>query len=131
VYLPTGTIKVGIMNKKPTHLVFQASKNITIPKIVHILVEFLKTFKRSIAMGKHKNENQIVAILKEAKAGVVVKDICCRYGVVNSTFYKFTIMYKKLGVWCKALLLKSKKYLAVSAEIEPIDYSVIGSYISS
>ena len=39
-------------------------------------------------MSKRKNENQIVAILKEAEAGVTVKDICRKYEVASSAFYK-------------------------------------------
>lgn len=38
-------------------------------------------------------ESQIVAILKEAKAGMPVKDICRKYGIGNSTFYKWREKY--------------------------------------
>ena len=38
-------------------------------------------------------ESQIVAILKEADAGMAVKDICRKYGVANSTFYKWREKY--------------------------------------
>ena len=44
-------------------------------------------------MSKRKNENQIVAILKEADAGMAVKDICRKYGVASSTFYKWREKY--------------------------------------
>ncbi|MCO6546377.1 MAG: transposase [Gilliamella sp.] len=33
-------------------------------------------------------EHQIVAILKEAEAGIPVKELCREYGMENSTFYK-------------------------------------------
>jgi putative transposase len=33
-------------------------------------------------------EHQIVAILKEAEAGILVKELCCKYDMGNSTFYK-------------------------------------------
>jgi putative transposase len=33
-------------------------------------------------------EHQIVAILKEAEAGILVKELCCNYGMGNSIFYK-------------------------------------------
>lgn len=38
-------------------------------------------------------ESQIVAILKEAKAGMPVKEICRKYGISNSTFYKWHEKY--------------------------------------
>jgi putative transposase len=38
-------------------------------------------------MSKRMTESQIVAILKEAEAGMPVKDICRKYGIGNSTFY--------------------------------------------
>jgi putative transposase len=41
-------------------------------------------------------EHQIVAILKEAKAGIPVKELCRKYGMGNSTFYKWR---EKYGVW--------------------------------
>lgn len=44
-------------------------------------------------MSKRMNETQIVAILKEADAGMAVKDICRKYGVANSTFYKWREKY--------------------------------------
>lgn len=44
-------------------------------------------------MTKRMTESQIVAILKEAEAGISVKDICRRYGIGNSTFYKWREKY--------------------------------------
>ncbi|OCG32989.1 transposase [Gilliamella sp. Fer2-1] len=38
-------------------------------------------------------EHQIVAILKEAEAGVPVKELCRKYGIGNSTFYKWREKY--------------------------------------
>jgi putative transposase len=38
-------------------------------------------------------ESQIVGILKEAEAGMPVKDICRKYGIGNSTFYKWRERY--------------------------------------
>lgn len=38
-------------------------------------------------------ESQIVAILKEAEAGMLMKDICRKYGIGNSTFYKWREKY--------------------------------------
>ena len=34
-------------------------------------------------------EHQIVSILKEAEAGIPVKELCRKYGMGNSTFYKW------------------------------------------
>jgi putative transposase len=33
-------------------------------------------------------EHQIIAILKEAEAGITIKELCCKYGMGNPTFYK-------------------------------------------
>ena len=44
-------------------------------------------------MTKKKTESQIVAILKEADAGVSVQDICRQHGVAPSTFYKWREKY--------------------------------------
>lgn len=44
-------------------------------------------------MSKRMTESQIVAILKEAEAGMPVKDICRQYGIGNSTFYKWREKY--------------------------------------
>ncbi|SCB91928.1 transposase [Gilliamella intestini] len=38
-------------------------------------------------------EHQIVAILKEAEAGIPVKELCRKYGMGNSTFYKWRDKY--------------------------------------
>ena len=44
-------------------------------------------------MSKRMTESQNVAILKEAEAGMPVKDICRKYGIGNSTFYKWREKY--------------------------------------
>ena len=44
-------------------------------------------------MSKRMTESQIVAILKEAEADMPVKDICRKYGIGNSTFYKWREKY--------------------------------------
>ena len=38
-------------------------------------------------------EHQIVAILKEAEAGIPVKELCRKYGMGNSNFYKWREKY--------------------------------------
>ena len=42
---------------------------------------------------KKMTEHQIVAILKEAEAGIPVKELCRNYGMGNSTFYKWWEKY--------------------------------------
>jgi putative transposase len=37
--------------------------------------------------------HQIVAILKEAEASIPVKEFCRKYGMGNSTFYKWRNKY--------------------------------------
>lgn len=44
-------------------------------------------------MSKRKTESQIVAILKEAEVGMPIKDLCRKYGIGNSTFYKWREKY--------------------------------------
>ncbi|OCG16629.1 transposase [Gilliamella sp. WF3-4] len=44
-------------------------------------------------MMKKMTEHQIVAILKEAQAGIPVKELCRKYGMGNSTFYKWREKY--------------------------------------
>ena len=38
-------------------------------------------------------ETQIVAILKEADAGMKVKDLCRKYGMSDATYYKWKSKY--------------------------------------
>ncbi|OCG31328.1 transposase [Gilliamella sp. HK2] len=42
---------------------------------------------------KKMTEHQIVAILTEAEAGIPVKELCRKYGMGNSTFYKWREKY--------------------------------------
>ena len=45
-------------------------------------------------MKKSKySESQIVAILKEADAGMLVKDICRKYGISSPTYYSWKSKY--------------------------------------
>ena len=44
------------------------------------------------------NESQIVGILKEADSGVMVKDICRKYGISDATYYKWKSKYGGLEV---------------------------------
>ena len=38
-------------------------------------------------------ETQIVSILKEADAGLPAKELCRKYGIASSTFYKWKSKY--------------------------------------
>ncbi|PIT53826.1 transposase [Snodgrassella alvi] len=42
---------------------------------------------------KKITEHQIVSILKEVEAGIPVKELCRKYGMGNSTFYKWRDKY--------------------------------------
>jgi len=45
-------------------------------------------------MKKSKyTESQIVAILKEADAGMMVKDVCRKYGISSPTYYTWKSKY--------------------------------------
>jgi len=43
-------------------------------------------------------ESQIVGILKEADSGVLVKDVCRKYGISDATYYKWKSKYGGLEV---------------------------------
>ena len=44
-------------------------------------------------MSKRMTESQIVAMLKEVEAGIPIKELCRKYHVGNSTFYKWRAKY--------------------------------------
>lgn len=44
------------------------------------------------------SESQIVGILKEADAGLQVKEICRKYGISDATYYKWKSKYGGLEV---------------------------------
>ena len=44
-------------------------------------------------MSKRMTESQIVAMLKEAEAEIPIKELCRKYHVGNSTFYKWRAKY--------------------------------------
>ena len=49
-------------------------------------------------MSKRLTESQIVAILKEAEAGIRVPELCRTYGIGQSTFYKWRSKYGGMEV---------------------------------
>ena len=47
--------------------------------------------------GSRFSEEQIVGVLKEAEAGVPMKDLCRRIGISTATFYHWKAKYGGLG----------------------------------
>ena len=58
--------------------------------------------------GKRFKEEQIIAVLKEAEAGINVADLCRKYGICDATFYNWKARYGGLTV-SEAQQLKSLK----------------------
>ena len=48
--------------------------------------------------GKRFKQEQIIAILKEAEAGVGVADLCRKYGISDATFYNWKAKYGGLTI---------------------------------
>ncbi len=48
--------------------------------------------------GKRFKEEQIIAVLKEAEAGVSVQELCRKYGMSDGTFYNWKAKYGGLTV---------------------------------
>ena len=48
--------------------------------------------------GKRVKEDRIIAILKEAEAGVSVQELCRTYGMSDGTFYNWKAKYGGLTV---------------------------------
>jgi len=48
--------------------------------------------------GKRFKEEQIIAVLKEAEAGVGVADLCCKHGICDGTFYNWKAKYGGLTI---------------------------------
>jgi putative transposase len=48
--------------------------------------------------GKRFKEEQIIAVLKEAEAGISVSDLCRKYGICDNTFYNWKAKYGGLTV---------------------------------
>jgi putative transposase len=44
------------------------------------------------------SETHIVAVLKEAEAGVPVKEVCRKHGISDATYYNWKARYGGLGV---------------------------------
>ena len=48
--------------------------------------------------GKRFKEEQIIAVLKEAEAGIGVADLCRKHGICDGTFYNWKAKYGGLTV---------------------------------
>ena len=48
--------------------------------------------------AKQYNEEQIIAVLKEAEAGAKVSDLCRKYGMSDATYYNWKAKYSGLTV---------------------------------
>ena len=47
---------------------------------------------------KRHTEEQIIAVLKDAQAGISVSDLCRKHGISDATFYKWRTKYAGLEV---------------------------------
>jgi putative transposase len=48
--------------------------------------------------AKRFNEEQIIAVLKEAEAGAKTKELCRRHGISDATFYDWKAKYAGMTV---------------------------------
>ncbi len=84
-------------------------------------------------MKKSKlSDAQIVSMLNEAEAGVSVEDLCRKYKVANSTFYKMKAKYAGMGMAeikrLKALETENQRLKAMYAEIS-LEHKVLKDVI--
>lgn len=48
--------------------------------------------------AKSHSQEKIIAVLKEAEAGVPIKELCRKHGISDATFYNWRKKYKGLEV---------------------------------
>lgn len=67
------------------------------------------------------SEEQIIRILKEAETGIALLDVCRKYGISRSTFYKWKSKYGGLDVSevkrLKALEAENRRLKQMYAEL--------------
>jgi putative transposase len=66
---------------------------------------------------KRFSEEQIIAVLKEAEAGVKVLDLCRKHGISDATFYNWKAKYAGMTV---ADLRRLKELEAENAKLKRI-----------
>ena len=83
--------------------------------------------------GKRVKEERIIAILKEAEAGVSVKELCRKYGMSDGTFYNWKAKYGGLTVSeakrLKALEDENRRLKHIVAE-QALDIQALKSVVS-
>ena len=74
------------------------------------------------------SEQQIIKLLKEAEAGLPVPDLCRKYGVSKSTFYKWKSKYGGLEASdverLKALEAENRRLKQIYAELS-LDHQIL------
>ena len=48
--------------------------------------------------GKRFTEEQIISVLKEAKSGAKVMDVCRKYGISDATYYNWKAKYHGMEI---------------------------------
>jgi putative transposase len=83
--------------------------------------------------GKRFKEAQIIAVLKEAEAGVSVQELCRKYGMSDGTFYNWKAKYGGLTVSeaqrLKALEDENRRLKHIVAE-QALDIQALKSVVS-
>ncbi len=83
--------------------------------------------------GKRLKEDRIIAILKEAEAGVSVQELCRKYGMSDGTFYNWKAKYGGLTVSeakrLKALEEENRRLKHIVAE-QALDIQALKSVVS-
>ncbi len=64
---------------------------------------------------KRYTDSQIVNILKESESGIIVSDLCRKYGISSSTFYKWREKYSGMDV---SMLTKVKELEAQNSRLK-------------
>ena len=72
-------------------------------------------------MAKRYTEEQIIAVLKEAEAGLKTSEICRKHGISDATYYKWKAKYSGLEISdlrkMKALEAENSKLKQIVADL--------------